>query len=194
MNLNLKTFMLPSHRVISPIVKMHFAGWESDTLTLQQNGWELSVNQEMYGQNMTIAMRHPEAKVIFYSNPIECKTYLYRSSKLMHGNVGRVITENTRILLQNVDLQKGFEPVDAIPSIVEMKEMSYADFNMFRPAPMRTDELVVKPEEVGMWIKRIKEAQGEKQKEIREKIRKGRINLEPAPEHTVHAQIISLAA
>ncbi len=188
--------MLPSHRVISPRVRLDFAGWQSDTYILQNCGWQLSVSQDNYGMSMTIAAKHPKARVIFISSPIRCESYAYEMKTDFQGSIERVITENVKIMMSDYHIAQlqDFKPVDATPTIVEMREMSYHDYNIFKPVPERTDELVVKPEEVGMWIKRIKEAQGEKQREIREKIRKGRIDLQPVPEHTIHAQIISLAA
>ena len=191
--------MLQSHRVISPIINLNFEGWQSNTLVLQQCGWEISSQQDHYGMNLRLALRNQKCHLVFYSNQIDFSVHQFDSGRFNKtAPINQVVSENTTIMIQGLrgggDFLQNYNPIDAIPQIVEMKEISYKDIDIFKKSITRTDEIIVNPEEVGMWMRKIKESQSPKQKEIRENIRRGRLNLEAVPEHTVHAQIISLAA
>lgn len=179
--------MMNSHRVISPIVKINFAGWASDTLALQNNGWGVHSLEDYESHSIKIMLVNERVglKLVSNSMPIELQLdYRYPTT----ANVQQVISLHTKIILQNRSIFD-FRQVDAVPQIVEMKEMSYYDINVFNKITERNNEIIIDPNEVGLWMKRIKDAQKPRQKEIREKLRRP-----PAPEHTVHAQIISLAA
>jgi hypothetical protein len=39
-------------------LRLHWAGWETNTARLQQAGWQLSAEQDFYGNRMRIALRH----------------------------------------------------------------------------------------------------------------------------------------
>jgi hypothetical protein len=46
--------------MLSRPVRLRWAGWESNTLRLQQAGWQLSAAQDVCRQRMRLALRHPQ--------------------------------------------------------------------------------------------------------------------------------------
>jgi hypothetical protein len=53
----------PRHPILSQPIRLHWAGWETTTLKLQQNGWDLSASEEPYDGSMAIAFRHESSRV-----------------------------------------------------------------------------------------------------------------------------------
>lgn len=43
----------------NPIMEVHWAGWRSDTLTLQNNGWQLAIDDDPLRRQLRVALHHP---------------------------------------------------------------------------------------------------------------------------------------
>lgn len=191
-------------RLFSPIIKVHWAGWESDTYRLQQAGWSISAHQDPHRAQLQIAIKHPAYRVYGLSDAIDVR-YMETQVK---GNASfdylrgliipfRYMSNDLRVICNDLNIGE-FSPVDTKPQIMTMQERSIDDFKIFKESICRTDEIIVEPAKVSEILKQIIGAQSIKQKEIREKRRKQRNREGCVPESmedtNVHAQIVTLAA
>ena len=188
------------HRLLSRPVQLHWAGWTTDTLKLQQNGWALSAEQNIYDRSMQIAFRHEQlamrgvtAKVDWdyyrdieprYSSPfgspmpdlpvamMGSKVYMH-----MHGHI-----------------PFAYKPIDAMPRITEERIESLDDVVHFAPALTRTQQVIVPEENVEDLMQRILEMQqGARIERIRAEVKEGSY-LPFEQKQKFHAQIVSVAA
>lgn len=57
--------------LLSRPVKVIFAGWESDTYTLQRHGWEIAADEDMRDCTMQLALSHKGAGIQAITHKIE---------------------------------------------------------------------------------------------------------------------------
>ena len=50
-------------RFLNQPVKLWWAGWETDTLKLGREGWQISAHQDIRHDQMQIAIKHPKANI-----------------------------------------------------------------------------------------------------------------------------------
>lgn len=190
--------MMRSDRVINPIVKAYWAGWESDTLALQHNGWQLSMESDPYRRTIRIAIKHPVHEIYGVSEVLDDWHYpgkilrplIFQSMAGNSGGFKHVIRRYDAI----APMVNSWQPIDAAPRYEESVISSLDDLIPFRP--IASQEVIVAPETVPELMDRILDMQSDKQREIREKARKElrRQGKNSDPNINVHAQIISLAA
>jgi hypothetical protein len=184
--------------MLSRPVELHWAGWRSDTLTLQQHGWQLSAEQDVMRQQMSIAMRNERAGMSGITAPM---TFEYQRYAHNHYDVRPTLP--VHLMGRKIEIMHtmgnhwdNFRPIDALPQFVPNREIrALEDFVHFAPALARTQQLIVPEDSVEELMARIlKMQQGPRIERIREEIREGdRINFQ-APRQKFHAQIISLAS
>jgi hypothetical protein len=189
--------MMRSDHMLSRPVELHWAGWRSDTFTLQQHGWQLSAEQDMMRMQMSIAMRNERAGMSGVTAAVDFD-YLHNANgpgqyfmpKLPVHLMGRKI----EVIHTMGDHWSNFNPIDAQPQFMQRERRSLEDCAHFAPAHTRTQQLIVPEDSVEYLMARIlKMQQGPRIERIREEIREGeRVSFQPRQKF--HAQIISLAA
>ena len=181
-------------RLTNPILRLNWAGWQSDTLTLQRCGWEISVEQDVQYQTIRIALQHREAQVQGISNVIDKINYMSIADSSYYGNSDFKSFPTINVHLAhriNINLMEAnfaFEPIDAEPRLITGEMQNIDDFKIFQP--VQSKEIITDPEEVDQLMKRILELQSPKQRELREKQRRESVRMQKQ----VHAQVISLVA
>lgn len=169
--------MTSSLRISSAICKVFWAGWESDTLTLQKQGWEISAEQDIASMRFRIALRHVGLRIYGLSQMIGYAEFrdLYSSDNMMGRPTPPIHIQYmaSRMEINIIDnSMQNFYPVDAQPSImINQQRKSIEDFMMFRPIG-KANEIVVAEYDVAELLDMIKNKQDPKQAEIREKKRK----------------------
>lgn len=185
------------HRILSRPVKIHWAGWETDTYRLQQNGWSLSAEQLIERNTMRLVFRHESLGMIGQTADID-----YRYEEAAFGGPGlsdymperyaQVRHMGRQIIVHNHGPME-FRPIDAQPQMVSHEVRSLEDLVAFAPAPLlRTNCLVLPEATVDDLLSEIIERQKDaKTSYFRDIVSKEGSIAQP---HKFHAQIISLAA
>ena len=180
-------------------MKLHWAGWETTTVQLQQSGWEISA-EENYGfrNSFRLALRNQDYHVYgitentdfdyghFYNRHVGGNPY--RSEDFPILNVQWFSTD---MVIQIHDNLQHFRPIDAYPQVIDQEIKNIEDFNIFATPLARTEEIIVDPDDVADMMRRIKEIQKPIQENIRMKNRR-MDNLETRPKQEFHAQILSI--
>jgi len=185
-------------RISSPVAEVHFAGWRSDTKRLQSAGWEISMQQDHYGQSLQLAMRHEKLGLIAVSDHVENYEFRRLEPSLsrfpyIFNIVSMSMFGSSQILPQMKfhvhEPSSAWSPIDAEPAFeVDCVVKSLDDLLPFRKIHVPPEcELIVDPDSINQMMKRIIDLQAPKQKEIREKARKEKRRS------NVEAQIITLA-
>ena len=181
--------------------KLHFAGWETDTYRLQQNGWQLSAIQDPCYDSMQIAFQHPEYRI----RGISARVQGYDArSQIYNGMVGM-----SQEMLPTIQAQLAsdfishsafvapmdrFQPIDAEPQFMETRQ--YMSENMvFAPNLARTQEIIVPEHSVDDLLNMMLDKQAANRAElIRKRVRQQGELIDFNPRTQVHAQIVSIAA
>lgn len=177
------------------------AGWESDTFSLQQAGWQLSAEQSFGRGTMRIAMHHQgmnlraltEVTEFDYMHAAHDWNDYLRGVVLHCGMMGREIN----IHMHGEVSPSAFQPIDATPQVfMERRIVKIEDLAHFAAPLVRSQEIILPEENVPELLERIlKLQQPARTERIREELRhpEGRM-FDPKPRQKFHAQIISLAA
>jgi hypothetical protein len=192
------------HRLLSRPVKLHWAGWTADTLSLQQAGWALSAHQDIARMQMAIALRHPtygsgvSAHVDWHF--MEDWDHYQRISKVGHipDLPVHVLGRPVHIETMNTDWS-AFEPIDAKPQMFDVARRTgnLEDFVHFAPSLARTKEIIIPEQSVPELMERILQLQQpDREARIRKDIMRNPdgYELSGVPRQKFHAQILSLAA
>lgn len=184
-------------------LKLHWAGWETDTARLQVAGWQLSAEQCPHRDMMRLAishprwdtrgltpdlrfdyieaLRHPEYARQLPPFPISLANKLWIREKAIPGVSARYLEEAG-------DRREHWRPIDARPSIEMFDERSLEDVCHFKA--LAGDELVVPEEGVAELLERIVAMQsGARLERFREQVREERASKRLI---VPHCQIISL--
>lgn len=186
-------------RLLSRPLKVRWAGWESDTLKLQQAGWNISAYEDVACMAMEIAIRNREWGAQGLSQRIHDFDY-YRGARFQDTYHDIPIQFGMR-LAQNITVQTDsnhhiresvpYRAIDAMPQWSERMITKLDDLAHFASVPLtRTQEIILPDEEdVNTLLERILEKQqGARRRYFEEKVREGDHREVP----TVHAQIITL--
>lgn len=192
----------------NPICQVYFAGFTSDTYTLQRNGWDISAQQGVSpwrsGYEITLALRNRAAGLYATSAPLEVDLYLMsrepRYYKDMVFSIQRVSSEiEVRSYGGKIDFFNNFEAIDAEPMMNHSPSFQkISEMKIFKPM-VKTQEILIGPQSVPEALEYILKLQDPKQKEIREKKRKEQSReevrnvLDGKPQEEFIAQIISIA-
>ena len=158
-------------RISSPITKVLWAGWESDTLRLQQAGWQLSAEQDIMTAQVRFTFKNPNCRIYGLSNLVSYADYFdsYKDGQFYRQIPPLIIQYMaSRMEINIFDNLAKFRSVDTLPNIVEeIQKKDIEDFNIFRPIG-NIKELIVTPQSVPELLDLIIQKQDPKQKEIRE--------------------------
>jgi hypothetical protein len=166
-------------RIQNRLVNLNFAGWHSNTYELQQNGWQISVQELHENFSMRIAMKHPATGLYGMTAPVDM-SMAHRELEAMQRETGMelfVVAMGQSLQIgappqpiQCVDME-GFNPVDARPSVTMEPTRHIEDFNIFRPLG-KSEQIIIPDESVSELLEKIHKLQDPKQLEIRESRRR----------------------
>jgi hypothetical protein len=210
-------------RVTSRRCPVFFAGFKSDTATLQNNGWDLSMEQlnnfAHARSELRLAMRHEKAGLYALSAPVawdQRREYAYQTSMREPGYVHQTalgadwdysltfqiiyVGSNARFQIIPQSRAMFFQPIDAFPAVEQVQELDFDQAIPFRTISAEAPELVVDPDKVGQIMELILKAQSPKQAEIRQETRRRAWRERDATSQgydaraDIRAQIVSLTA
>lgn len=184
---------------------MRFAGFESTTMDLQRQGWELAIENRIdYRPQMSLAIKHSPTGFTGISRPVEFNQFeMLRSHpfdwcKVLCFDIMRI---DSQMFIQAINgkVDMNFTAIDAEPQLVEMpKKIDINDLILFKPV-LAEKELIVRPDdmEVRELLKLIESKQEITMKDVRERQRKrqarANLNSEVLGDRQIMAQIISIA-
>lgn len=190
------------YRVLSEPAEVWWAGFRSDTLRLQQEGWEIAAEEDVAYDRIRLLLRHQDLRLYALTDDVQ---YRYRAiadprfALKQPQLVFRVVRAAPRfeVLRSDIDFA-AFRQVDAKPQFEHSVEVkSLEDFRIFATPLARTEEIIVEPQTVSAMLDQIRKMQAPEQARIREQqraaaARESRV-ADAAPRQAFHAQIISLA-
>lgn len=134
-------------RLLSQPIRLFWNGWESDTYKLQQNGWELSVQQDLQYMRMAIAIKHKKLGMRGLSdsmgwNYLEQRETFQdpRSTPGFGCQIASNIDINYTGSMSNVE----FNPIDATPMWQTIERKSLDDIAHFRKIEKPNNEIFLK--------------------------------------------------
>ena len=189
------------YRVLSEPAVVWWVGFRSDTLKLQQAGWELAADQDVMENRIRLLLRHRDMELYALTNDVE---YGFRRDPRYDMARPplefRVVMASPQFQIQRVGhVVAAFQQIDAKPqwqTDVEIKTLD--DFKIFATPLVRTEEIIVDPLAVSQMLERIREMQVPEQERIRQKKRleeareRHTIRLDSEPRTQFHAQIVSI--
>jgi len=180
--------------LLSQPIKLHFAGWESDTFKLQQNGWSLSVAQNHYRNCLQIAMKHHEYKIRGITSTIPYENLSY-PGKYYQGEANVNLSSDFVQHTAATTSFKDFTPIDANPQYTYLREMMSENL-FFAPNLARTQELIIPEHDVDSLMEMILKKQAINREDlIRRRVREqGLQETDYGARTNVHAQIVSIAS
>lgn len=178
--------------------KVFFAGFKSDTLTLQRNGWNLMVEHESdhlyHRHSIRFILKHEMLDLVAmtYTNSLEFQDFLHDpfvEEKVIFSI--HALGKDIRVTGYPTFDLKNIRDIDATPNMVSANEITSIR-DLFTTLIKPDNALIVEPDQISELLKKIVECQSPKQAEIRERIRSG--ELRENMKQTLHAQILSVAA
>lgn len=190
--------MLPDRHILSRPHPVLWAGFRSDTRTLQQAGWEFSASQQYENDNVGLVMRHGVMGIHAVTDTVPNIMYDRHPQDIQQFQINYLTDRGIRYRhFQMPPWLPTCKPVDMIPQLVEVKSLE--DMQLFAGCLARTQEIIVDPDDVSAMMERILTLQKPGAQEYyAEQLRKmqepGQIVKDVRPQQQVHAQIISLVA
>lgn len=179
----------------SEAMEVHFAGFRSDTVTLQRTGWRLAVEEDIIRNTLRLMMHHDQAGLYLVADEVR---YDYMS----RGRLGireerpvflvRKVARALQSISSNFDFAK-FSPVDAEPCVANVQYKRIEDFALFGAPLVRTEEIIIEPQSVAECLDLIRKMQAPELAEVRRR-NLARDRDQPMAQQQFHAQILSLAA
>lgn len=191
----------PDRYLASRPWKLHFAGWETDTYRLQQNGWQLSAIQDPYYDSMQIAFQHPEYRIRGISAHVrgyDARSQVYNGMSGIPQDImptiGAHMASDFVMHTATVAPFSKFQPIDAEPQLMDMRQMMSQNM-VFAPNLARTQEIIVPEHSVDDLLNMMLDRQAANRAElIRKRVRQQGEMVDFQPRTNVHAQIVSIAA
>lgn len=181
-------------------IKICWAGFESDTLKLQNNGWQLAIEDHfshfLYRHSLRFILRHEEMRIdaITDISEIDFHEFMHWEHTL-RMNICVIAKEVMMIQIPAFDLHRIYQ-VEAMPSYVsidmQQKIEPLSSLKLFNTIVKPDNALIIEPDRISDILAQIVDAQSPKQAEIRERMK--RQELREDYKQTLHAQIISVAA
>lgn len=180
---------------------IRFAGWESDTYTLQRQGWQLAARQGMsqYGPDYEVQfiLRHEQAKLHAITAPLN-----FRMMEMVRGGSEeylRALQLNVVCMGSEVRVQvlhqsssfrlQDFSAVDCTPQMSN-EEVNLSELKIFRPISTSAPEIIIPTASVDEMMELVLKLQDPKQAEIRDRFRKEQMrSAEAGKGYDVHRDI-----
>lgn len=154
-------------------VEVWFAGFRSDSYTLQKNGWEFVQTMDAYERTLHCLFRNKEygltASTDRFRFDIDQLRGIGESGRGVRLNVNRIASSD-RVIFQTPAGPKDYSAVDCTPTWA-MVEEAYGLNAFFGGPPEKTVEVLVEPSSVEECLALIQRMQSPKLAEIREQNR-----------------------
>lgn len=175
--------------------RLHFAGWETDTYRLQQNGWQLSASQDPRYNRVQLAFSHQEYQIRGVSDYINADNRYAQFVDMPEVIDVRAHLASDFIMRSVSTLPfNGFTPIDAEPQWVDSHQYM-SKHMLFAPNLARTQEIIVPEQSVDDLLNMMLDKQASNRAElIRRRVREEGQRVDFNARSHVHAQIISIAA
>lgn len=198
-------------------IPVEFDGWLSDTQTLMQSGWEISVDYEPHTQRSRFAFRNKACNMYGFSDDYDMRGIVhhymhlrdrhreaYRSAR-PYGDSHQFCGIDNAIRIRGIsseiqlyrDRTYNFAPMVSpfvnMETVISDRGMEYiSKMPWFDTAEGVSETILFEGHEVPDLMKTILEKQEKKQKDIRKKLRKAKEAGEDMPEQRTTAKIITL--
>jgi len=191
--------MRDPYPLVNRPIRLNWAGWQSDTATLQQHGWSFSAEQNIAAMQMRLAMRHERHQIFGLTAPMDYDfmgaAYCWDHHSQFEMPIQFMASRLTAQIMEN--RATAFAPIDCQPMVIPERRIErIEDFAHFAPPLVRTQEIILPEEDVGDLLDRIlKMQQPDRIARIKDKMRHepGRM-IDAVPRQKFHAQILSIAA
>jgi len=164
-----------SLRIHNKPVKLYWAGWETDTFKLGNEGWQISAEQDGYNQQIRIAINHPKAGVQGISR---FGHYPFQEMMSNYNYVPEIPTMlrfdqlSREIFINTVERDIGFHPVDYRPRYVESRITSLNDYANFASIETAKNEIYLHEANINQILEMALNKQQPEQERIRKEMLK----------------------
>lgn len=144
-----------THRLLAKPVKVYWRGWETDTYRLQQEGWELSMDQDVCQMRMRMVVRHREAGFMGQTNDIPLHLAAPYGVERAYGmeteprHIWQMQHMGRSIMVRELGPISGyanFRAVDAKPQLAISEVKCLEDLVPFPSAPLIRNQALILPE------------------------------------------------
>ena len=166
---------MADYRLVGKPVGVEWAGWRSDTYTLQRNGWKLAFSRDHYSNYVFLAMENKEMRLqavtdtVSYYQMEVAKDWPVEMPLFRVRHVAPSI--QVRVVAATYDWTQNAIPIDATPQYKRMDEMR--DLSMiFAPFETRVEEVVINRADMTVieHLEAIKRLQDPEQSAIRRRM------------------------
>jgi hypothetical protein len=189
---------------VNPSCPIYFAGWETTTVALGQQGWKLSLEDDIYRDEKKLLLFHPKSNLKMLAISRGYYRYMeqdrFNDARFDHrfrdeyeqrwnGPDFTVVQASNDILFRvthEVLMPRFNHWADTRPTMVDYHEMKLSEIPLFtalEKPPPATQELIVEPQDVYSLLERIRSMQAPGQAEIRRR--------NPALTPQYHASILT---
>jgi hypothetical protein len=170
-------------RLLSYPIEVEWAGWRTDTFTLQRSGWRLAVEHQGYEERYTLLMEHPEMRLYALTDTITINTIIsfrdihmktdYRKPRF---HVVKVAPSFQVVKIPSDFGFGNFKQIDATPVMTHTEIKSVEDYNIFAPFKVRAEEILFNTANMSVieHLEAIKRLQDPEQSEIRKRMIDGK--------------------
>jgi hypothetical protein len=190
-----------TERILSRPLRVRWGGWETTTTQLQQDGWELAVQEDIRSMTMRMTMRHQGFCMYGISRVLRHFDYFryVRAVRDLQDIVIEIAHMGSSLVVNLIETNMDdWKIIDAMPQFTRQQVKRIEDFGFFATPLARTNELIVDPARIGEILEQIRQVQLPEQEAIRKRnhLRESREGLpfDAIPKQHFHAQILSIAA
>lgn len=158
---------------------IHWAGWRSDTLHLQNSGWKIAVDYDYYRDSYRIAMQHEAMRLHAITSAltmIQAEHDRHRDlSEMPIFEVVHCAPSIQSTQVHGIDFSR-FQQIDAAPQMVTSKIQRIEDMNIFAVVG-KTEQVLIDKADMSVvdHLEAIKSLQSDEQRKIRDRlIKEGR--------------------
>jgi hypothetical protein len=169
--------MFTEPRMLSRPVGVEWAGWRSDTLTLQRAGWELAVEFEYYRHQYRLLMRHKMLRLYAVTDMLTLENVMSDRFGMNTADMPVFHVIGVAPSIQSLQVQgisfAAFREIDATPRFSESRITRVEDLNIFAaPMPGAKGEVLIDGADMSVieHLEAIKRLQSKTQEEIRQRI------------------------
>lgn len=190
--------MLPSNdiRWYSEPVELNWLGWRTDTATLASCGWDLSADQDVYNNMITIALRYRHNGNYGVRGISRAERFHYNTPPVrgMRQQMQSVNLELAHEIHMQGFNSPEFSAIDASPSYATMGRIqSIDDFAHFKKIHNDTPEIILQRASMDEVLQFALQKQETRQVEIREEMMRRR-DMEQYKQHSELKAQLRLAA
>jgi len=181
--------------ILSQPLRLRWNGWESNTYELQNNGWELSANQDIRSNRMAIAIRHKQLNVRGLSDFVDFNFFRRYDSynAIKYPVFGCQLASDLIIQIPNnvETYTQEFNPIDARPMYRKTESRHLDNFAHFRKIERVENEIYLEPASMDDILNMALDRQAPRQEEIRkEMVRRQELNVMRSSQLKAHLRVV----